>query len=190
MMGAADCSGLPPAAHGEVVMAELRRELKVTLISALLLAAGVALVFYSAKRSRRREIGIIRPGQWVLVVEDWGGDPIAGAEVILRGQPERGNQLIPFEGYTGPGSLTTGPDGAVSLVLPADVVFTVDSARPALDNTMQIVADGYAPYKFSFYDLTERSVGFRAQVPPGTTSRPGVPIYCYCVSLRPVAKDE
>lgn len=120
--------------------------------------------------------GAIEPGRWCLVIKDSADTAIPGAEVTLRGQPQYNNQVIPVDGYSGPGSLVSDADGIVCLSLSRRVPFGVVPNQPSLDNTVHIEADGFIPVEFSFSDLTFGKVGTPVSAlgttVPASASRP------------------
>lgn len=139
-------------------------------------------------------IGAIQPGTWVLILEDEEGKPVPGAKLTLRGQECRGNRLIRFEGYSGPGSLQSDSRGIVSLILRYREKFGVardPSDGPALDNVVSLDAAGFETVEFSHYELTQGRIGTPTSVaavshPATTTSAQAFepPIRCYKIILR------
>ena len=135
--------------------------------------------------------GLIEAGQWCLLVTDAAGRPIEGARISLRGQPERRNELLPFDGYTGPGTLVSDSDGTVCLTLSDNVPFGASAKHPALDNVVVVEADGFRPMEFSFSELRDGKVGTPVPLPNQSTKRPSgarssreLPMRCYRIVLQ------
>ena len=137
--------------------------------------------------------GLIEPGTWVLILVDEAGSAVPGATLVIQGQPERGNQLIPFEVYSGPGSLRSDAQGMVALALRKRVRF---GGLPALDNMVSVHAAGFQTLEFRFSDIYEGRVGKPVAVaavsqPATTTSAraPEPPVHCYRIVLRRKPKN-